>query len=103
MRSSGERNSAAQHQYSTTDSLRRPSTLRRREIDIGHDKTGPQAAWHLDRVEVTPEGNPNPSVFKAGMWFSSLDGNRTRRVLKVSDPDPKADDHLINYKVREGR
>lgn len=69
--------------------------LLRREVDIGHNKAGPEFAWHADRVEVTPEGASRPYVFHAGgagapgvgAWFSSEEGHRLRRVLQVANGD----------------
>lgn len=74
-----------------------------REIDIGHDKGGAEFAWHLDRVEVTPEGSSKPYVFHAGeggvpgvgAWFSSEVGHKLRRLLPVANGDLA----MVKYQV----
>lgn len=75
-----------------------------REIDIGHEMPGADFAWHLDRVEITPEGAKKPYVFHAGeggapggQWFSSdpAVGGKTRRLLPVANGDLQ----LVKYQV----
>lgn len=61
-------------------------------------------AWHLDRVEITPEGASRPYVFHAGeggapgvgAWFSSEPGQRLRRVLPVANGDLR----MVKYRVQ---
>lgn len=57
-----------------------------RDIEIGHDQHGYEFAWLCDRVRITPEGK-EPVEFPSGDWFSSEQGNVTRRVLQAATPE----------------
>ena len=52
------------------------------KVTIGHDNSGPAAAWHLDRVLVTAKSSGNAATFPCCRWLAKTkDDGRIERVL----------------------
>ena len=65
-------------------------------IDIGHDNTGHGPSWHLQQVEVTPEGN-TLIPFPCNEW---LEDDHSMRTLVPDDPvNPSSARGMVRHRV----
>lgn len=62
------------------------------KLKIGHDNSGSNPAWHLDKVDVVEEGAEKGWVFLCDEWIDGRDckGHATKELEPLDLNDPKA-------------